>query len=615
MRRTRTDRSEENEVSGGSGLGLLPEISVAAAVGLILVAAGNAFGRAGIEVADLFFWGGIVLMVLPLALRLLDRAPGRTERIGLVALLGIALYLVKVLHSPDGFTLHDEILHLRTASDIANGQSLFTVNPLLLVSPLYPGLEIATTILSSVTGTDTYSAGTVVVGAARILLVLGLFLFFELASGDARIAGIASFVYMANPNFVFFDAQFGYESLAIGLAAGALHLILASGGRWRSGTAAALVLVAAVIVTHHVSTYAMVAFLMLWTVTHLLSRRAAGRSRGPWQVTALAIIGAGAWLLVVASETLRYLAPRILDGLALISLILGDVAGRELFRANTGEVAPLWERAVGFGAVILLLIALPIGLWRIWRDYRSQPAAVALGLAALTYPATLALRLTARGAEESSRTSGFVFLGLGFVVALAVASAPGLLGRRLPRLRPVVATGGLVLLVGGIIVGIPRWARLPGPYLVSADTRSIELKSITAARWAATELGPNHRIVADRTNRILMGSYGLQDPVTEYGDQIKSWKLFYSPAFGPEEQALLDLGAIEFLVIDKRLVGVRPLTQVYFESGEPPEVAREGRLALQGLTKYAAVPGVGTVFDAGDITIYDVRGATALQTP
>ena len=62
----------------------------------------------------------------------------------LVILLGLALYAVKVLHSPTGFTHFDEFLHWRSALDVVERQRLFVPNSLLPISPHYPGLEIVT---------------------------------------------------------------------------------------------------------------------------------------------------------------------------------------------------------------------------------------------------------------------------------------------------------------------------------------------------------------------------------------------------------------------------------------------------------------------------------------
>ena len=58
----------------------------------------------------------------------------------------------------------------------------------------------------------------IVVGAARVLMMLALFLLYERACGDSRLAGVGALVYAANPGFLFFDAQFAYESLALPLA-------------------------------------------------------------------------------------------------------------------------------------------------------------------------------------------------------------------------------------------------------------------------------------------------------------------------------------------------------------------------------------------------------------
>ena len=48
--------------------------------------------------------------------------------------------------------------------------------------------------------------------------MVALFLFLERAAGSARAAGIAIAVYACNPSFLYFDSQFGYESLALAIA-------------------------------------------------------------------------------------------------------------------------------------------------------------------------------------------------------------------------------------------------------------------------------------------------------------------------------------------------------------------------------------------------------------
>ncbi|MEJ7696262.1 MAG: hypothetical protein WKF78_06505 [Candidatus Limnocylindrales bacterium] len=236
-------------------------------------------------------------------------------------------------------------------------------------------------------------------------------------------------------------------------------------------------------------------------------------------------------------------------------------------------------------------------------------------MAALAYPVTLALRFTQEGAEEAGRSSGFVFFGVGLVVALAAIRTVSFARRWRRSARPALAAAALVLVVGGTIVGVPRWSRIPGPYIPGADSRSIEAQGIRAAEWAKTELGADRRIVADRVNRLLMGLYGRQRPVTNYFDQVRTFNLFYRPVFGEEERSILERGDIEFLVIDRRLVGIQPLAGPYYENGERREIAQAGGLTLQDLTKFERVPGVDVIFDSGDITIYDVRAVTTGVRP
>jgi len=588
-------------------LGWLPATSVLAGLGLLSVAFANTLGLADSPFADIAFWAGIFAIIGPGAWRLFDRAPDRRERIGILAVMAIALYIVKLLHSPTSFTLYDEMQHLRTAQDIALTGHLFAENPLLLVSPRYPGLEVATDVIGTATGTSTFQAGLVVVGAARLLLALAMFLFFELVTRNDRVAGIATFVYMANPNFLFFDAQFGYESIAVGFLAVVMYLIALSDGRWSSGAAAAVIPIAGVIVTHHISTYALIAFLVTWSFVWWLAPSRSLSGPGPLRLTVITIVGATAWLFAVAPLTISYLGGRFADMLALISLLLGDIESRELFRATGGMIAPEWERIFAWGSVFLILGLLPIGLWRLWRELRHDPTAITLGLVAMVYPVTLALRLTQQGAEEAARSSGFIFFGVALVVALAV-TAPVPAALRLRAIaRPALVTIVVVMFMGGAIVGVPRWVRIPGPYLAGADTRSVERQGIQTATWMLEHLGPERRVVADRVNRILTGLFGRQRPVSNFADQVRTYELFFGPDVGDKERSIIERGDVEYIVVDRRLAGVRPLAGPYFESGEDRRVAQAGGLTLEALTKFEDVPGVDVIFDSEDMSIYDVR--------
>ena len=110
-----------------------------------------------------------------------------------------------------------------------------------------------------------------------------------------------------------------------------------------------------------------------------------------------------------------------------------------------------------------------------------------------------------------------------------------------------------VMSLGGIIVGVAPWARLPGPYLVSADARSVEPEGIAAALWAREVLGRNNNLVADRVNRIIMSAYGQQNLITTYETGVPVRRLYLTNEIGPIHRQIIAAGDIKYLLADQRL--------------------------------------------------------------
>ena len=265
-------RQSHSATHPGRSWGWLPALSLIAASGLVAVSISFSLVGAGLQVADWLFWIGMVLISAPITLRLAAAAPGIRERVGLLIVLGLMLQLVDLVRSPASFTTYDELLHLRTITDIVSSGRLFTSNPLLLVSPLFPGLEIVTAAVVQISGADPFTASIVVLGFVRVLFAAGLFALYREASSSERIAGLGAAIYMLNPNFTFFDSGFSYETLALPLVP-ILLLISALRAKREGGLLLSVVLVAVaatLTVTHHVTTLAAIAFLVMWLVVHRL---------------------------------------------------------------------------------------------------------------------------------------------------------------------------------------------------------------------------------------------------------------------------------------------------------------------------------------------------------
>lgn len=618
--------------------GWLPALSVVGAAGLLLVALADVNARAGLSGGTALFWIGLMTLFVPIALRLIAANVLRRERIGLVLVLGLGLYLVKLLHSPLGFSLHDEFIHWRTAQDIVDTGHLFHENPLITVSPYFPGLQLVTAAVMQLSGLEAYPAGILVIGVGRLVLLLSLYLLFREVGQSDRIAGVATLLYMANPNFLFFISQYAYESLALPCAVLTLYLAVrrsrAPEHRRLWFNLALVLSLAVVTVTHHLTSYALLAFLSLWTLVPIGLRlaRAFGRwiaqqpaeqaaataaeadpqalpqrkHSGPGHIVLLAIVLNLAWLIYVAPLVISYLAPVLNAALSeLLSLLLGDLPSRQLFRDYAGQRPPLWEQLSGYGSVLLILAALPFGISYIWRQYRNNSLAITLSIGAMAYPAALALRLTQAGAETSNRSSEFLFVPIAFVLAVGMSNLWSSL--RWSWFRPLVFTvWASIVFLGGTIVGTPPWTRLPAGYLVSADSRSIEPQSINAALWANEQLGPDNRVGADRINRLLMASYGLQRVVTNLSEGVNVAYVYFAEQVGATERMILERADVEYLVVDDRLSTGLPLAGVYFEGSEPDSGRHRTPIATDVLEKFDALPQVSRVFDSGDISIYDV---------
>lgn len=589
----------------------LPLLTLIGALGLLLVAFADTTARNGTAWAKLLFWAGILLVFVPIAARLISPCVSRRERIGLVAMLGLGLYLVKLLHSPLDFTFYDEFLHWRTFNDILQSGCLFKENPILPVSPRYPGLEIVTSALVSLSELSVFTAGIVVIGAARLVLVLALYLLYEEISCSPLVAGVSLLLYMTSPHFVFFDAQFSYESLALPFAVLILYAIARrarSDADNRIGLTLVILLgLGAVVITHHLTSYALVSSLAIWTAVSFFSRsRGKQDQQNPSSTAIMALVASLTWLVYVATIAAQYMSSVLSSPIMeLIRWIAGEPIARQPFRSSGGQFSPLWEQCFGYASVILILLGLALGTPQVWRRYRTNAAALVLAVVALAFPASLALRLVPSGVDVAGRATAFLFVGIAFVLAV------GFEGLSLStwlswRKNATVTVWIVVIFIGGVIFSSMPWTRLPGPYLVAAGTRSIEPQSVAAAEWTPIYLGPGNRIGADRTNGLLMGSYGQQYPVTLSYDWIDVPQLFFSPEVGVPEQTIIQEGLLRYLVVDKRLADALPMFGIYFEGGEPNAERHVTPIDPAALSKFDGLENVDRVFDSGDIVIYDI---------
>lgn len=588
------------------GLGHLAPLALTAALGLLVCSVANALSRAMLDPSQLIFWAGVLIIALPIFYRLTSADASPAERLALVCLLAIALYGVKVVQDAPLYTFPDEPIHAFNAEQIVEHGELFRSNPILAATPQFPGLEGATSALMTLTGMSSFGAGVIVVGMARLCLVAAMFLLFLRLGGSARVAGLGTALYTGSFNFLYWGAQFSYESLSLPLM---LLVMMALAERYaaprdrlRVWALPVLLGTAAIVVTHHLTSYALIIFLAGLALCHWAMRRS-WRAPNPWPFAAFAAALALGWLVVVASATVEYISPVLSDAVsAIVDTVGGEAAPRSLFEKETpqADATPVAARGIALLAVVILAAGLPFGLRRVWAGKRTQPLVVLLILAALGFFGTLALRFTPEAWETGNRASGFFFIGLAFVVA-----GVGLdrwRPRAMPHLGRVLATACiLVVMAGGIISGWPWDLRLASPLRVSAEGQTISSPPLALAEWAEERV-PDDRFAATAADaRLLMeagGRWALPGPAPAIDRILEQPKLF-----GWEAEVLRE-NEIRYVVPDRRDVGEDSVRGLWFgRRGSPGE-----RLPKAAVTKFSQLPGASRIYANGEIAVYELGG-------
>ena len=592
--------------------GWLPILTLITTLGVFSVAHAFIRARLGGSEAAFFFWLGLLMIFVPATIRLLSAAPSRCERICLLCIVGTCFYLVNVMYSPLYFSGYDEFLHWRTTDDITSSGHLFQQNILLPVSPFYPGLEIVTNALESLSGLSTFVAGTIVVGVARLVMILSLFLLYERVTKSARVAGLALIIYMTNPHFLFFDAQFAYESLALPLVALTLFIMTDHElfhGDYRWITCAVWLLLAALTVTHHATDFILDGFLLLWATLYTIQQPAALRRSKLVQTALFGIFISLVWIHLPGNPVVDYFSSDIASRLTdLLSILKSISSPRHLFTSYSATSNPFWERVLTLFSAALISAGLLWGLIYLWRRYQHRALVYMFGIISLLYPLSLALHLTNFGVEISDRLSAFLFIPLSCVVALFINQ---FWSTRQFRWKPIslVSATLSVIFIGSIILGNgPTTTILPGPYRAATDTRSIEPEGIQDAIWARSYLGPNNRMATDITNQLLMSTFGEQRLITTQEDHVEMNDIFFSPDLGEYEKYILQRGQIRYLVVDLRLSQKLPDMGYYYEEGEPDSFRHSRPIDRAVLTKFNTAYQINRVFDSGDIIIYAVGG-------
>ena len=579
-------------------------IALCVGLGLLLCSLADALSRQTLDPSQVLFWGGVLLIVLPIVYRLSLREPSLGEGLALVATLVLSLYVVKVVRDPFLFTFPDEPIHAFNANQIVDHHHLFNANPILPVTAYFPGLGGATSALMTLTGMSSFGAGTVLIGAARLAFALALFLLFARISGSTRLAGLGVVLYAGNSNFLYFGAQYAYESLALPLLVVVLAAIAereaAPASRLRSWAVPILLGIMAIVVTHHLTSYALVVVLVALAVVH---RFRSDPKPNPWPFALFAGVAALGWLLIVASSTIGYVSPVLRGALsAILHTASGETAPRTLFHASAGSIVqetPTLARLVSFASVGLLGLGFLAGVGQVWRRGRKQPMALFFSIAAVGFFGALLLRFAPAAWETGNRAGEFLFIGLAFVAAygavLLLRSGPWL------RLRRAALVSGIgIVVVGGAIAGWSWDTQLAPPLRIAADGRAIESEPLALARWVQRNAPGGRFAAADADARLILAPGGA---LAETGASLDIKGILSEPTLSTWEEPILRQHGVRYIVADRRQLATDVVRGYFFSV---PASSAEPLLPLAAIHKFDRIP-LGRIYDSGRIVVYDLK--------
>ncbi len=161
------------------------------------------------------------------------------------------------------FTFYDELIHAFNAHQIDVHKHLFHSNPILRSHPLLPGSRGRHLGADATDRALDLRGGDDPLAVARVSLSAPSSSSSRRISGSAQVAGLGAALYACNFNFLFYGAQYSYESLALPLLVVVLMLLAEReagrrGRRCASWAAPIGLAIAAVVVTHHLTSYALV---------------------------------------------------------------------------------------------------------------------------------------------------------------------------------------------------------------------------------------------------------------------------------------------------------------------------------------------------------------------
>jgi hypothetical protein len=573
---------------------------------------------AAIQSYDPIFWAGMLLAYLAIAWRVVS-GPHSVLWLGL---LGLFALLPKFCMSLDGPLYFDEIAHFALLQNILATGRLFQSTPLLPIATFYPGLESAAAAIRWLTGLPLWDSALALIAVAHCLLPVQVYYIARALPVPHRWAAVAGLVFAANPGFVYGDAIFGYETLAILLMLTVVRLYVEalaaerSGTRtWRQSLSTALLIAVAsfgLVVTHHLYSLVGIALLLAGALFIKPMSGLADRKGGwrrlfvRWMPVLTLVTCFGLWFAFVAPTTGGYLSPYVSgtasELAALVNGSTGSGATRAVFAHST---SPIYEQAAAVAAPIIIAVAFLFAGIRWLRKPALRSNFLWSFVPTAAYLAGLPLTLTTQGQGGAHFTWPSTYVG----VALLPAALAGLfeLDKRSWWRKRTAAAGMAVLavlLVGNVAAGTSVDERFPGPYQFGSDTLSATPETLAFASWVKTHLGSGAHVVTDRFTALALTAHAdaftpMQSAGGGAGLPFASiWYVSDPPA--PALMSAMERQGDDYLAVDVRDAQYADTGAALFYTDEPK------RVPLPNMTRLAHWPWLRLLYSSQHYRLYKI---------
>jgi hypothetical protein len=568
------------------------------------------------SVAYLWFWCGLLLGVVPLAVTLIRASTSTRLRCLCLLALAVVTYLPKLFRDAGGPALFDEVLHYGQILKIGVTGALAVPNSLVPVLQYYPGADASVVGLHDVTQLPLWDAGLVLAGLAHVALLAGVYALAKIVTDSPQLAGLAAVVYAVSPGFTFFSTEVAYETIALPLAVWtvvAMLLTLHAHGRHRVwlGLAAAAGIMATG-VTHHVTSLLLAALLLVLALFHLMFRQG---SRPSWATTGMlsgfamfAVSFDVLWIGLHSWRIVTYVSPDPRGALVAAQDML-HLSGHAAFSAST---LPGYEQVAGLLAAPLVCLLVLVGILRHRSIGTSQPLRYCIFAVAVGYPLSLPLEFTNTGLVWAHRLWPYLYIGVAIVAATAIhqlTKENPLPGRsRWRPLPPGTSTAAIVGLLSLILIGntateVNAQTQFPNQQIYAGAASLDSPAYLQVAAWFTAHAPSGTRFVSDPDVAVDLISYTDEQAISTF----QTWLLTESTGQVPAS-VLATLGHehIAYLIVDRRMYSQVPARGYIYEPYEPHAFAEHQPVPIAAWSALQRQPWAKQVYVSGSLVVFQL---------